>query len=164
MVHAHISQLDHVHCNSELLAKALICSGTIYIADLALRFLGTLRAFQLKPNHIPVALEGILTEAIPNATCKDYLKAGQDAKTHFHIEEIFAGQNLYDDFDEIEIGAQSWQHKLDALQAQIDDLDSTYAQDAEVVAAFAEQIAASGDVFTLVTNKVAVETSRATQA
>ena len=127
---------------------------------MALKYDGILRAYKLKPNHVPVTLDG-LVDVIERATCEDYLRAGQALGTHFHIEEIFAGQNRFLDFDEVELGASSWQPKLDAIQEQIDDLDSTYAQDAEVVAAFATQIAASGDVFTLVTNKVAVETSRA---
>ena len=163
MAHAHIRKLDHVHCRSELIARALVCKRSIYMGDMVLKYNGQLKAFKLKPNHVPVSLEGI-TGVIQNATCQDYLIAGQEHGSHYHIEEIFATHNRHLDFDELEIGASSWQPKLDALQEQIDALDSTYAQDAEVVAAFAEQIAASGDVFALVTNKVAVETTRATQA
>ena len=163
MAHAHISKLDQVHCRSELLARALVCKRSIYIGDMVLKYNGQLRAFKLKPDHVPTSLQGIV-DVIPFATCQDYLFAGQSKGTHFHIEEIFAGQHRTQDFDEVELGASSWQPKLDAIQAQIDSLDSTYAQDAEIVAAFATQIAASGDVFTLVTNKVAVETSRATAA
>ena len=159
-MHAHISKLDHVHCRNELLARSLVCKKSIYIGDMVLKYDGVLRAFKLKQDHVPVSLQGQIS-VIPLATCEDYLRAGQREGTHFHIEEIFSMDNLEDDFDEVELGASSWQPKLDAIQEQIDDLDSTYAQDAEVVAAFAEQIAASGDVFTLVTNKVAVETTRA---
>ncbi len=164
MAHVHISKLDQVHCRNELLARALVCKKSIYIGDMALKYDGVLRAFKLKPDHIPVTLAdlgGDQVAVIKNATCEDYLRAGHRIKTHFHIEEIFAGQNLYQDFDEVELGASSWQPKLDAIQEQIDALDSTYAQDAEVVAAFASQIAETGDVFALVAAKVLVETTRA---
>jgi len=160
MAHVHISKLDQVHCRSELIARALVCKKSIYIGDMVLKYDGVLRAFKLKPDHVPVSLEGIV-DVIQNATCEDYLRAGHRIKTHFHIEEIFAGQNLYEDFDEVELGASSWQPKLDAIQEQIDALDSTYAQDAEVVAAFASQIAETGDIFALVAAQVAVETTRA---
>ena len=127
---------------------------------MVLKYDGVLRAFKMKKDHVPVTLEGQVA-VIRNATCEDYLQAGHRLQSHFHIEEIFAGQNLDDDFDEVELGASSWQPKLDAIQEQIDALDSTYAQDADVVAAFASQIAEAGDVFALVAAKVAVETTRA---
>ncbi len=159
MAHVHISKLDQVHCRNELLARALVCKKSIYIGDMVLKYDGILRAFKMKKDHVPVTLEGQVS-VIEKATCADYLRAGHRLGTHFHIEEIFAGQNLYQDFDEVELGASSWQPKLDAIQEQIDALDSTYAQDAEVVAAFASQIAEAGDVFALVAAKVLVETTR----
>ena len=127
-----------------------------------MKYDGILRAFKLKQGHVPVVLQGVV-DVIEKAKCADYLKRAIVSGKYHHIEEIFPSQNVYDDFDEVELGASSWQPKLDAIQEQIDDLDSTYARDAEVVAAFADQIAESGDVFSLVTNKVAVETNRAQQ-
>ena len=162
MAHAHINRHDQIHCRNELLARALVCKKSIFIGDMVLKYDGVLRAFKLK-SQVPVNLQGEVA-LIPNGTCEDYYRAGQHTGRFYHIEEIFSSDNLYDDFDEVEIGASSWQPKLDAIQEQIDDLDSTYATDAQVVASFATQIAEAGDVFSLVTNKVQVETNRATQA
>ena len=123
---------------------------------MVLKYDGVLRAFKLKPDHVPTNLYGEVP-ILARATCEDYYKAGQATGKFHHIEAIFSGDTFRDDFDEVELGASSWQPKLDALQVQIDDLDSTYASDAEVVAAFATQIAAAGDIFTLVETKVAAE-------
>jgi len=164
MESVHHTELDNVHCKNDLLARALSSKHSVYIGDLLLRYDGDLlKTYKLKQDHVPTELAGQVTP-IHNGTCEDYLKAGRRLGTFHKLSHLFPKHNLYRDFDEVEIGAHTWQPKLDALQEQIDDLDSTYAQDAEVVAAFADQIAESGDVFSLVTNKVAVETNRADQA
>ena len=153
--HAHFTTKDRLRCKSELIAQALVTKQSIFIGDLLLTYDGLLRTYKLKDAHVPTALEDVAAIDIAlGATCEDYLNLAIAAGTHFHIEAVFTAHNRHLDFDEVELGASSWQPKLDELQAQVDDLDSTYAQDAEVVAAFAEQIAASGDVFNLVANKV----------
>ena len=159
----HLSTFDTVQCKNELLARALGSKRSIYIGDMVLNYDGTLRAFKLKPYHVPTTLTGQV-EALANATCEDYLQQAIRLGTYHKIGAVFPSQHLYDDFDEVELGASSWQPKLDAIQEQIDDLDSTYAQDAEVVAAFATQIAAAGDVFNLVESKVGEEKTRAEAA
>ena len=161
----HLSTFDTVQCKNELLARALGSRHSIYIGDMVLRYDGQeLKAFQLKKDHVPTTLVGQLPEPIRKGSCEDYLQQGIRLGTYHKISALFPLHYLHKDFDEVELGASSWQPKLDAIQEQLDDLDSTYASDAEVVAAFAEQIAAAGDIFTLVTNKVQVETTRATQA
>ncbi|HIO02262.1 MAG TPA: hypothetical protein EYN14_09945, partial [Alphaproteobacteria bacterium] len=145
------------------MAQALVTKKSIYIGDLLLHYDGVLRTYKLKDAHLPTSLQANVPaiDVLLGATCEDYLNLALGASTHFHMDSVFPGHNRHLDFDEVEIGAHSWQPKLDAIQDQISDLDSTYAQDAEVVAAFADQIAASGDVFALVAAKVAVEKLRA---
>ena len=143
---------------------SLVTQSALFLDDICLIHDGTLRAFQLKPDQVPATLVEWSVEVISPATCEDYFKVALGNGSHSSIQSVFPEHNLHLDFDEIEIGGHYWNPKLDALQAQIDDLDSTYAQDAEVVAAFATQIAAAGDVFNLVEAKVLVETTRATAA
>ena len=161
MESVHYTELDNVHCSNDLLARALSSKHSIYIGDMLLRYDGDLlKAYKLKQDHVPTSMTG-QTAPIPKGTCEDYLAEGRRLGTFHKLSHLFPKHNLYKDFDEVEIGAHSWQPKLDALQEQIDDLDSTYATDAQVVASFADQISSAGDVFTLVTNKVAVEANRA---
>ena len=161
--HALFTTKDRLRCKSELLAQALVTKKSIYIGDLLLHYDGLLRTYKLKDAQLPTSLQANVPaiDVLLGATCEDYLNLALGASTHFHMDSVFPGHNRHLDFDEVEIGAHSWQPKLDAIQDQISDLDSTYAQDAEVVAAFADQIAASGDVFALVAAKVAVEKLRA---
>ena len=159
----HLSKFDIVN-SEDVLARSLASKNCVYIGDMVLRYDGSvLRAFKLKKDHVPTTLAGQVSY-IHNGTCEDYVQQGIRLGTYHHVSAVFPGHYLYDDFDEVELGASSWQPKLDAIQEQIDDLDSTYATDAQVVASFATQIAEAGDVFSLVTNKVQVETNRATQA
>ena len=161
--HALFTTKDRLRCKSELLAQALVTKKSIYIGDLLLHYDGLLRTYKLKDAQLPTSLQANVPaiDVLLGATCEDYLNLALGASTHFHMDSVFPGHNRHLDFDEVEIGAHSWQPKLDAIQDQISDLDSTYAQDAEVVAAFAEQIAEAGDVFALVAAKVAVEKLRA---
>ena len=156
----HLTTFDTVKCKNHLLARSLGAKHSVYIADSVLKDLsGVLRLFRLKPDHVPLSMTGQLTP-IPLATCQSYLQAGQTFSTHHTMSAVFPDHNLFKDFDEVELGSRYWQPKLDAVQAQLDDLNSTYATDAEVVAAFAEQIAAAGDIFQLIDTKVLVETTR----
>ena len=161
----HLSTFDTVQCKNELLARALGSKHSVYIGDMVLRYDGQeLKAFKLKKDHVPTTLVGQLPEPIRKGSCEDYLQQGIRLGTYHKISALFPLHYLHKDFDEVELGASSWQPKLDAIQEQLDDLDSTYATDAQVVASFAEQIAAAGDVFNLVDTKVGEEKTRAEAA
>ena len=100
-------------------------------------------------------------DVISPATCEDYLKLALVNGSHTNIQSVFPEHNLYLDFDEVEIGGHIWNPKLDALQAQIDVLDQTYATDVQVIQQIADSIGVAGNHADFVDAKVLVETNRA---
>ena len=160
--HLHISRLDQVQASSDIWANTLITRNALFFNDVCLRHNGELRAYFLIPDRLPSFLQqkgGF--ELIPNGKCIDYLEHAQSVDAAWTIHELFPEHFWHEDFQEVPLGNDTWQPKIDLLQAQIDALDSTYASDAEMVAAFAQQITAAGDVFALIDAKVLVETQRA---
>ena len=161
--HLHITKLDQVQASSDVWAGSVITSNAIFFDDICLRDHGDLKAYKLRADHVPTFLEGKV-DVLPSAGCKDYLQLAQSQDLAWTIHELFPEHYWDEDFEEVPLASGTWQPKIDALQAQIDDLDSTYARDAEVVAAFATQIAAAGDIFNLVATKVEEEKTRAVAA
>ena len=162
--HLHISKLEQIQASSDVWAGSLITRDAIFFNDICLRHHGELRAYKLRENHLPTYLEGGDYEVIEDGKCIDYLELAQANDKAWTIHELFPEHFWGLDFVEVPIAHDTWQPKIDELQAQIDDLDSTYATDAQVVASFAEQIAAAGDVFNLVDTKVGEEKTRAEAA
>ena len=162
--HLHISKLEQIQASSDVWAGSLITRDAIFFNDICLRHHGELRAYKLRENHLPTYLEGGDYEVIQDGKCIDYLELAQANDKAWTIHELFPEHFWGLDFVEVPIAHDTWQPKIDELQAQIDDLDSTYATDAQVVASFAEQIAAAGDVFNLVDTKVGEEKTRAEDA
>jgi hypothetical protein len=119
----------------------------------------------LRENHLPTFLAELGGyEVIKFGNVIEYLELAQSKDAAWTVHELFPDHYWQQDFVEVPIAHDTWQPKIDVLQAQIDDLDSTYATDAQVVASFADQIAAAGDVFNLVDTKVGEEKTRAEAA
>ena len=162
-VHSVIDQLQckhDVYCNG-----ALVTSKSLFLKDLLLtaeNFQSPLKLYRLK-DQIPAALTGIVGY-INGASCKDYLIAAMEKGLAFSIDAVFPVFNRFIDFDEVEIDGHNYQPKIDVLTARLDTLDDTFALDAEVVAAFVEQLSSGGDAFSLIDSKVLVETQRAIAA
>jgi hypothetical protein len=80
------------------------------------------------------------------------------------LQELFPLGTLLADFDEISLGAESFQPQLDVLTARFDALDLVNSLDQERVDAFVTQLSAGGDAHSLVVTKVGEEETRAVAA
>ena len=163
--HLHIQQLDQVHAKSDLQAESLITRNAIFFDDVCLRHRGELRAYKLKPEHVPSFLAAVGGyEVLESGRCIDYLEQAQRDDAAWTIHELFPDHFWDDDFDEVAISKDTWQPQIDALQSQITSITQVYSTDDERIQYLAEQLASGGLIFDQVDAKVLVETTRASAA
>ena len=159
-----VTRFDHLETVHDTVARGCLVGESLFIKNLALcpSERDGLVVYKLK-DKVPEMLIGHV-DLIENATCDDYLNAAIGLGLVCSMHSVFPHQYLQEDFDEIEIGSQSWQPKVDGLQAQFDALALVNALDSELAQEFVDQLSAGGDAFALIDAKVLVETQRATTA
>jgi hypothetical protein len=159
-----ITRVEQLETGDAIASGSVVSGSAVFIKNLALVPHGVhgLVVYKLK-DQVPERLSGLMA-VIKNAKCIDYHKAATALGLNHSMHSIFPRQSFRVDFDEIEIGAQSWQPKVDGLQAQFDALALVNSLDSERVQAFVDQLSAGGDAFQLIDAKVLVETTRATAA
>jgi len=139
---------------------ALACENMLFIQHLAIVASSDgIAVYKLK-DKVPESLAGLDIEVQEH--CFSYIGAAHEKGLTISLAAIFPFHNLDEDFDFQEIGAQSWQPKLDVLTERFDALDVINSLDQELIDEFVEQLSAGGDAFALIDAKVLVETTRAT--
>ena len=139
---------------------ALACENMLFIQHLAIVASSDgIAVYKLK-DKVPESLAGLDIEVQEH--CFSYIGAAHEKGLTISLAAIFPFHNLDEDFDFQEIGAQSWQPKLDVLTERFDALDVINSLDQELIDEFVEQLSAGGDAFALIDAKVLTETTRAT--
>ena len=154
---------DFVETKQDNIAHgALACQNTLFIQRVALIANAHGIAVYILKDKVPESLAGLGIEVQNH--CYDYVGAAHEKGLTVSLGQIFPSDSLEEDFDPVEIGAQSWQPKLNVLTERFDALELVNALDQELVDEFVTQLSTGGDAFALIDAKVLVETQRAVNA